>query len=117
MAVPQLPAITDEYMKDRLGKAGEYTLLILMRTPKTSAEASKPIIWEHGRRNMALQAVGALSIVCPATDDSDLAGIGIFGGPVEEVREIIERDPAVQAGVLSYELHPVRGFPGDCLPG
>jgi hypothetical protein len=27
----------------------------------------------------------------------------------------MDGDPAVQAGVLSYEVHPVRGFPGDGL--
>jgi hypothetical protein len=30
----------------------------------------------------------------------------------------MDGDPAIQAGVLSYEVHPVRGFPGDALaPG
>ena len=65
---------------------------------------------------MALRAAGALSIVCPATDQSDVAGICIFGASPEEARGIIEGDPAVQAGVLTYELHPIRGFPGDSLP-
>ena len=23
----------------------------------------------------------------------------------------------VKAGVFTYEVHPVRSFPGDCLPG
>lgn len=81
------------------------------------ADQSRPIIWEHGRRNMALHAIGALSIVCPVTDGSDVAGIGIFAAPPAEVREIMEGDPAVEAGVLAYETYPVRGFPGDALPG
>ena len=29
----------------------------------------------------------------------------------------MDADPAVQAGVLTYELHPVRSFPGSSLPG
>jgi hypothetical protein len=28
----------------------------------------------------------------------------------------MDRDPAVEAGALEYEVHPVRGFPGDRLP-
>jgi hypothetical protein len=28
----------------------------------------------------------------------------------------MDGDLAVQAGVLSNEAHPVRGFPGDSLP-
>ena len=112
----QLPEITDEQMNKRLSCAREYTLLILNTTPVTFQDESGPIIWEHGRRNMALQAAGALPIVCPATDGSELAGIGIFSAPVEQVRQMIDRDPAIEAGVLTYELHPIRGFPGDALP-
>jgi hypothetical protein len=103
-------------MSERLGKTRDYTLVILKTTVRTFTAEGRPVIWEHGRRNMALRAAGALSIVCPATDGGDVAGICIFGGSVEEVREIIEGDPAVGAGVLRYELHPVRSFPGDRLP-
>ena len=112
----QLPEITDEQMYERLTSAREYTLVILNATPTTFQDESRPIIWEHGRRNMALQAAGALSIVCPATDGSDVAGVGIFPAPVEQVRKMIDQDPAIEAGVLTYELHPIRGFPGDALP-
>ena len=116
MKTDQLTEITDEQMNERLTGAREYTLVILNATPRTFHDESRPIIWEHGRRNMALEAAGALSIVCPATDGSDVAGIGIFSAPVEQVRHIVEGDPAIQTGVLTYELHPVRGFPGDALP-
>jgi hypothetical protein len=113
----ELPQITDAQMNERLAKTRDYTLLILKTTPRTSADESRPIIWEHGRRNMALRDAGVLAIVCPATDRTDVAGIGIFGADPDEVREIIDGDPAVRAGVLTYELHPVRGFPSDSLPG
>jgi hypothetical protein len=113
----QLPEITDEQMKERLGRSREYTLAILKTTPKTFEDHGRPIIWEHGRRNMALRQAGILAIVCPATDESDVAGIDIFGATPAQVAEILDDDPAIQAGVLSYEIHPVRGFPGDALPG
>lgn len=35
---------------------------------------------------------------------------------LEEADRIMSRDPAVQAGVLTYELHPTRTFPGSALP-
>jgi hypothetical protein len=66
-----------------------------------------------------------LAVVCPVADDSDLAGVGIFDATPEETTRIMEGDPAVQAGVLSFEVHPVHGFPvtvfqtrltGDDLP-
>ena len=50
------------------------------------------------------------------TDGDEVAGIGIFGASPDRTREILDGDPAVQAGVLTCEVHPVRGFPGDMLP-
>jgi hypothetical protein len=37
-------------------------------------------------------------------------------GTVEETTAIMNDDPGVIAGVLTFEVHPCRGFPGDCLP-
>ena len=116
LKIDQLPEITDTQMRERLAGTRDYTLMILKTTPKTFTDEGRPVIWEHGRRNMALRAAGALAIVCPVTDGGDVAGIGIFPAPPQEVRAIMEQDPAVQAGVLTYELQPVRGFPGDSLP-
>jgi hypothetical protein len=59
----------------------------------------------------------ARELLCPVTDDSEVAGIGIFNAGVEETRAILEEDPGVQAGVFVYEVHPCRSFPGDSLPG
>ncbi|MBV9131190.1 MAG: hypothetical protein JO318_00735, partial [Chloroflexi bacterium] len=73
-------------------------------------------IWEHGRRNFALRAAGLLSVVCPIRDSSDVAGIGVFGADAQAVERIMQGDPAVAAGVLKYEVHAARGFPGDSLP-
>lgn len=109
--------ITDELMRQRLSATRNYCVVILKRTTKYQEEGTEAIIWEHGRRNFALRAAGVLSIVCPIRDDSDVAGIGIFNANVEEVKKIMDGDPAVQAGILSYETHPCRGFPGDSLAG
>jgi hypothetical protein len=79
------------------------------------AEISDALIWEHGRRNFSLRADGLLSIVCPVTDDTELCGVAIFNTSVERARQLMDEDPGVQAGVFSYEVHPVRGFPGDTL--
>ena len=103
-------------MNERLARTTNYTLLILHTTGKTFTSEGRPIIWEHGRRNMAQREEGVLAIATPVTDGSDVAGIGIFNAPTDEVTEIMDEDPAIEAGVLTYELHPVRGFPGDCLP-
>ena len=107
---------TDEMMRERLAQAASYTLVMLRVTDAYGGDDAKQIIWEHGRRNMELQADGVLPIVCPVGDETGLAGVGIFVGSEEEVRTIMDGDPAVQAGILSYTVHPCRGFPGSALP-
>ncbi len=111
-----LPAITDEMMRERLPAARPYTAVLLRATSKLVRPGADPIIWEHGRRNFALREHGVLAIVLPATDDSDWAGLGIFTAEPDEVRAIMDHDPGVTAGIFTYEVHPVRGFPGSCLP-
>lgn len=107
---------TDEMMRERLAQARSYTMVMLRVTEKYGTEGTKAIIWEHGRRNMGLQADGLMPIVCPVGDQTGLAGIGIFVDDEDTVRSIMDSDPAVQAGILSYTVHPCRGFPGSALP-
>jgi hypothetical protein len=109
--------ITDENMREMLPKSKNFSLVILKAGPKRHEPGVESIIWEHGRRNFALRDEGVLSIVCPIADGSDVSGIGIFNAGVERVRRIMDGDPGVQAGIFTYEVHPCRSFPGDCLPG
>jgi hypothetical protein len=109
--------ITDEFMQQMLAKTRQYCIMILKAGPKKHEAGAEKIIWEHGRRNFALRADGVLSLVCPISDGSDVSGIGIFNAPAEEVKKIMDEDPAVKAGVFVYEVHVCRSFPGDSLPG
>ncbi len=111
-----MPQITDEYMQEMLGKSRTYTAMLLRVTPKAGEPDAPNIIWEHGRRNFGLRAEGKLPIVCPAVDESDWAGVAIFDAPPEEVDRLMTGDPGIRAGVFTYELHPVCGFPGSTLP-
>jgi hypothetical protein len=107
---------TDGMMRERLTQAASYTMVVLRMTEKYGIDGTDQIIWEHGRRNMGLQADGLMPIVCPVGDETGLAGIGIFVDDPVTVRSIMDGDPAVQAGILSYTVHPCRGFPGSTLP-
>lgn len=107
---------TDEMMRERLRQARGYTLVVLRRTDRYGMAGTDQIIWEHGRRNMVLQADGQLAIVCPVGDDTGLAGVGIFVDDPDTVRSIMDGDPAIRAGVLSYTVHACRSFPGSALP-
>jgi hypothetical protein len=113
----QLPEISDEFMREHIGAARTYTLMLLKRTPRLASADARPTVWEHGRRNFAMREAGLLPIVCPVLDDGGWAGIGIFNASIEEVTRLMDADPGVTAGLFEYELHPVRGFPGSTLPG
>ena len=107
--------ITDEMMNALLPTTKAYTIVILKQGTNYHQEEAKKIIWEHGRRNFSLRADGLLSIVCPVMDDSEVCGVGVFPGNLDEVAALMDEDPAVKAGVLVYETHPCRSFPGDSL--
>jgi uncharacterized protein YciI len=112
-----MPPITDDQMRELLTRAQAYTLVLLHSTDARDRDGADAIVWEHGRRNLELREQGVLAIVCPVADDSGVAGVGIFAATPEETAEIMDGDPGVQAGIFTYEVHPVRGFPGDALPG
>ncbi len=108
--------VTDEYMLEMREKTRVYTLALVSRGPGWDLPDRDSIIWEHGRRNHALRLEKVLAIVGPIPDEAPLSGLYIFTTTPEEVTEIMRGDPAVQAGVFLFEVHPFVGFPGDALP-
>jgi hypothetical protein len=108
--------ISDEFMQQMLTTTRKYSVVILKVGPKRNEDGVEKIIWEHARRNFALRAEGVLSIVCPISDGSNVTGVGIFNADLEEVTKIMDEDPGVKAGVIVYEIHASRSFPGDSLP-
>jgi hypothetical protein len=108
--------VTDEQMHETLAQAKVYTVMVLTSGPKKDHPDRAALVWEHGRRNMALRAEGVMPIVCPIKDETPVHGIGVFTRTVEETKAILDDDPAVRAGVFNSELHPCRGFPGSALP-
>ena len=60
---------------------------------------------------------GRYLLAGPITDDGPLVGISIIAAnSAAEALTIAGADPGVKAGLFTYELHPVRGFPGSSLP-
>lgn len=107
--------VSDDEMRAGLAAAKAYTAVILRTGPKYGTPEAAPLIWEHGRRNFGLRADGLLDVVRPVADDSEVCGIGIFDADLEATAALMNEDPAVAAGVLTFQAHPVRGFPGDSL--
>jgi uncharacterized protein YndB with AHSA1/START domain len=110
-----LPAVSDDEMQARLADATDSTVVLLHTTDAFARPDVEPIVWEHGRRNFALTDSGLVAAVLPTTDGSDLAGIYVFGATPDEVTTIMDDDPGVRAGIFTYEVHPVRSFPGARL--
>ena len=110
-------AITDTFMREMISKTKNYCVVLLKHGPNWNMDGSEKIIWEHGRRNFALKMRGALPIVCPVSDGSDLSGVGIFDTDANELKIIMDEDPGVKQGIFIYEIHPCRSFPGSSLPG
>lgn len=111
--------ITDEYMSEQLGRSAPYTVVLLHRGERYGEPEADALIWEHGRRNFALRAQGLLDVVIPLPPapgvTEGLAGIAVFSAPPDQVRPLLDTDPAVEGGVLTYEVHLGRSFPGDAL--
>jgi hypothetical protein len=110
-----MSSITDDHMHEMLGKTKPYTIVILHKTAKLNESGMDKVVWEHGRRNFELRKDGKLRVVCPIRDADDIAGIGIFSTDLEETRKTLDGDPAVRAGILTYEVHETRSFPGDAI--
>lgn len=108
--------ITDDEMRRVLALAKPYFVVVLRPGPNRHMDGVDALVWEHGRRNMALRADGTMAIVLPVGGDADISGIGVFDRSEGEVRRIMDGDPAVQAGVFVYDLYASRGFPGAALP-
>lgn len=108
--------ISDEFMMQTISQAKLYSVVLLRASDKYGTPESQPLIWEHARRNFALREEGLLAVVCPISDETELKGMGIFNADVDQTRLIMEGDPAVKAGIFTFEVHSARSFPGDCLP-
>jgi len=115
---PQAPGMTtvsDDQLRALVQTARKYSLVVFTWGPNRESDGADAIIWEHGRRNASLRAEGIMPIVCPVGDAS-LAGLAILNTEPQRAAELMDTDPAVAAGVLGYQVHSCRGFPGDALP-
>jgi len=112
---PTNPAVTDEQIRSLAATARPYSLAQLRWTPDRYQEGYEAIEHEHQRRMVALRAEGVIAILCPVISD-DVAGVAIMTQPSERAEEIMAGDPCVRAGMMTCQVLPCVGFPGDSLP-
>ena len=118
-----LPAVTDALLRDALQGIRPYTVCILKAAPRYQEPGPAregwvaDLIWEHGKRNYALYLAGLMRVICPIGDGGGTVGVSIFDADPDEVDRVMRQDPAVQAGLFTYELHATLAFPESTLTG
>lgn len=85
-----------------------YFVLLTKGANRTPDSATAAKIQEAHIANIdRLATEGKLSIAGPFGDDGDWRGIFILNAKsMEEAKQWCETDPAIQAGRLTYEIHP-----------
>ncbi len=106
----------DSLLAKRLGADDygmkRYVMALLKAGPTTIRDSvQRQLIQRRHLQNIKrLAANGTLLIAGPFLDGQSLRGIFLFDvATIQEARTIAETDPAVQAGVLVFELHPWYG--------
>ena len=108
--------VTDEDIQELVASARPFSLVQLSWAPGRHQEGADAIEREHQRRMVSLRAEGPIAVLCPVLSDG-LCGVAIMTQTVEQARETMAADPCVQAGMITVEVLPCVGFPGDSLPG
>ena len=102
----------DEYIREQQAKMRDYCLVLLKFTPKSYEIGSESAaLVEHAGKNFELHEKGILKIICPVFENPQLRGLYIFDAGIEQVKEIMEADPAVREGIFEYEVYPCRSLP------
>ena len=108
-----LPAVTDDEFRTMRAASRPFSVAILKVGPNYGTpdrtnldDPVMALILRHAKRNFAMHKAGILPVVCPIADGSGVSGVGIFTTSAERTREILEADPAIAAGILTFEIHP-----------
>ncbi len=113
------PELTDEYIQKKISEGQKYTLVLITRGPKRDQDSltAEKIQKEHLRYMFELRREGVLVLNGPSLEEGDFRGIDIFTLTNKEgVNRLMEDDPAVKAGRLSFRVYEWFGLPGDGLP-
>lgn len=108
--------VTDEQVQELAATAKPFSLAILRWGPQRAMDGADAVEREHQRRMVSLRADGVITVLCPVASDT-VCGVAVMTVPAEEAGTIMAGDPCVRAGMMTYEVHPCHGFPGDAIPG
>jgi uncharacterized protein YciI len=95
-----------------------YQMVFLYKGPNRDQDSTETmrIQEEHMANIQRLADEGKLIVAGPFLDDKDLRGVFVFDSESEEeVKDLVETDPAIIAGRLRYEIHPWMTAKGTCF--
>ncbi len=95
-----------------------YYIVILKLGPHRDQDSATAamIQKEHIENINRMAASGQLNVAGPFLDDGEMRGIFVFDvRSEEEVKLLVNNDPAVKAGRLIYEIHPWMTQQGTCF--
>jgi uncharacterized protein len=87
----------------------EYFFVMLKKGPNRNQdkETAERLQEGHMANINKMSQDGKLAIAGPFGDDGDWRGIFIFKTKtIEEAKTLVEQDPMIKAGRLTYEIHP-----------
>jgi uncharacterized protein YciI len=96
-----------------------YFMVFLKKGPDRSQDSLtvQQLQKGHLENIQRLADEGKLVVAGPFLDDGELRGIFVFDvAENQEVVELLQTDPAIKAGRLSYEIHPWMTAKGTCFP-
>jgi len=111
--------VTDEYVQHVISEGKQYIVVLLKAGPNKSLSedsiADEQMM--HLKYLFTLKEEGKLPIFGPFYNGGDYMGFCIFNSSSkEEVKNLIEADPHVKSGYMTYEMFSWFGIPGDGLP-
>jgi len=107
--------VTDDQIQELLATAKPFSVALLSWAPQRHQEGADAIELEHQRRMVSLHADGTIAVLCPVLSDT-FAGVAVMTLAADDARAVMAEDPCVQSGMMTVEVQPCLGFPGDTVP-
>jgi uncharacterized protein YciI len=110
--------ITEEYIQNKISSGKQYCLFLYLAGPNRNQSDSEceKLTKEHLKHLFRLRKEGKLILNGPVMDEVPLRGIGIFNfTDKEEAKRLLDEDPAVKEGRLTYAVYSWFGLPGDSV--
>ena len=108
--------VTEEQIRDLVATGKPFSVALLWWGPNRHIDGADTVEFEHQQRMVSLRAEGAIAVLLPAQSDK-LAGVAVMTRSPDEAKAVMGDDPCVKAGMMTCDVYPVIGFPGDALPG